>query len=177
MAWGVGRQFSDERMAAVRGMLNIEGPEDVAERLMSTLASSTAPLERLQGKKPLRVTIGQHPDSVPGGGFELGRYHRSRFGRPARIHLGMAEPEDMDSTFMHELGHHASRLAGTGRWFTARGRGREEARADDFAARHHPVTHSYEDSPNMTGRRFKAGYQATRTTRRGHFNEGVRWGS
>jgi hypothetical protein len=94
-----------------------------------------------------------------------------------------ADPEHVEMTFMHELGHHASTLAGTAGGFFGRQspsrRGAEEARADDFAHQYHvrdpeasgPDTragHSYEgQATELTSSRFQAAYQAHRTTRLG----------
>lgn len=200
MGWGsLSTPQFEERLAAVRQAIQVHGPTDVAERLHAAVARSTAPLASLAGKKPLQVHVGAPQMMVQGGtvGYELGRYHKAGIlGRPARIHLNVHpdhDPEEVEMTFMHELGHHASTLAGTGgsivsRW-NPRTRGAEEARADDFAHGHHQrdpqirepdrrAEHSYEGNAAglMTGR-FKAGYQTERRTRLQHFHEGIRWGS
>lgn len=200
MGWGSlnGAQF-EERLAAVRGAIHIEGPEDIAARLHHTVARSSAPLESITGKKPLQVKIGAPEMMVMGGGvgYKGGHYQKAGLlGGAPRIEMNVhpgEDPEETEMTFMHELGHHASALAGTaggimGRHI-ARRRGAEEARADDFAHRYHQrdpglslfepdrrSEHSYEHrAAGLTSPRFKEGYQATRTTRLGHFHEGTGW--
>lgn len=199
MGWGSlsSPQFED-RLAAVRQAIQIHGPTDVAERLHQTVARSTAPLETITGKKPLQVHIGGSQMRVMGGsvGYEGGSYTKAGFfsRRAARIQMNVdpaQDPEETEMTFMHELGHHASALAGTAgsmvsRW-APRARGAEEARADDFAHGHHQrdpqergpdrrAEHSYEENAaGLTSPRFKAGYAKERMTRLHHFHEGIGW--
>lgn len=102
------------------------------------------------------------------------------------------QTENAEMTLLHELGHHASFLAGTGKYGSPAERGAEEARADDYMLQHHvrdPRTarrdkldtrawHSYEGAGGETAQAkdpygtkpahhaaFDAAYKAQRSVR------------
>jgi hypothetical protein len=156
------RGYTPERMAAVKRTLGVDepgagehtfsGPAGRA-KMLEAVARSSAPMEALQ-KKGVELRVGVRP--VSSGAEDRGQagsYHRpGLFGRPAKVNLQSRTPtlagsfltpkpqvqrEDDEMTLMHELGHHASRMAGTQSYSTAKRRGAEEARADDFAHQYH----------------------------------------
>lgn len=152
------RGYSPERYKAVseatdltrkNGSMRIYGGyADVAAKALSEVARSTVPLSDLKRPHPDQPASQENPDlhigvrQREGEGYEVAKGAAAFYQKPGTTaipdqgRVALYNDAYHDGTVIHEIGHHASHLAGNEAYDSPSSKGAEEGRADKYLDTH-----------------------------------------